>query len=52
MGFFSMFGSLYKDEDDQLEDKEPTDDFTDYEEDDQGEEEEPMGDIANYEEGD
>jgi hypothetical protein len=38
-----MFGGLYTDEDDQLEDKEPTDDFTDYEEDDQGEEEEPMG---------
>jgi hypothetical protein len=29
-----MFGGLYTDEDDQLEDKEPTDDFTNYEEDD------------------
>jgi hypothetical protein len=51
MGFFPMFGGLYIDEDDQLEDKEPIDDFTDYEEDDQGEEEEPMGDIADYKEG-
>jgi hypothetical protein len=52
MVFFSMFGGLYTDEDGQLEDEEPTDDFTNYEEDDQGEEEEPTGDIANYEEGD
>jgi hypothetical protein len=51
-GFFSMFGGLYTDEDDQLEDKEPTNDFTNYEEDDQGEEEEPMGDISDYEKGD
>jgi hypothetical protein len=43
-GFFSMFGSLYTNEN-QLEDKEPTDDFIDYEEDDQGEEEEPMDDY-------
>jgi hypothetical protein len=47
-----MFGGLYTDEDDQLKDKEPMDDFTNYEEDDQGKEEEPMGDIVDYEEGD
>jgi hypothetical protein len=52
MAFFPMSDGLYTDEDDQLEDKEPTDDFTNYEEDDQGEEEEPMGDIADYEGGD
>jgi hypothetical protein len=51
-GFFPMFSGLYTNEDDQLEDKEPTDDFTNYEEDDQREEEEPMGDITDYEEGD
>jgi hypothetical protein len=33
-GFFPMFGGLYPDEDDQLEDEEPTDDITNYEEDD------------------
>jgi hypothetical protein len=47
-----MFGSLYTNEDDQLEDKEPTDNFTDYEEDDQGEEEEPTDNFTDYEEDD
>jgi hypothetical protein len=51
-GFFLMFGGLYIDEDDQLEDKEPMDDIADYEEDDQGEEEEPTDNIADYEEVD
>jgi hypothetical protein len=31
-GFFPMFGGLYPDEDDELEDEEPMDDITDYEE--------------------
>jgi hypothetical protein len=51
-GFFHMFVGLYTDEDDQLEDEEPTDDIADYDEDDQGEEEEPTDDIADYEEAD
>jgi hypothetical protein len=33
-GFFPMFGGLYPDEDDQLEDEEPTDDIANHEEDD------------------
>jgi hypothetical protein len=49
-GFFPMFGGLYTDEDDQLEDEETTDDIADYEEDDKGEEKEATGDIADYEE--
>jgi hypothetical protein len=51
-GFFPMFGGLYADEDDQLEDEEPMDDIADYEEDDQGEEKEATADIADYEEAD
>ena len=51
-GFFPMFGSLYTNEDDQLEDEEPTDDIVDYEEDDQGGEEEATDDIVDYEEVD
>jgi hypothetical protein len=34
MGFFPMFGGLYPDEDDHLEDEEPTNDIADYKEDD------------------
>jgi hypothetical protein len=49
MGFFPMFGGLYINEDDQLDDEEPTNDIADYEKDDQGEEEEPTDDIADYE---
>jgi hypothetical protein len=44
-----MFDGLYTDEDDQLEDEEPTNDIADYEEDDQGEKKEATGDIADYE---
>jgi hypothetical protein len=51
-GFLPMFGGLYNDEDDQLEDEEPMDDIANYEEDDQGEEEEAMDDITDYEEVD
>jgi hypothetical protein len=51
-GVFPMFGGLYTDEDDQLEDEELTNDITDYEEDDHEEEKEAMGDIADYEEVD
>ena len=51
-GFFPMFGSLYTDEDDQLEDEEPMDDIADYEEDDQGKEKEATADITDYEDVD
>jgi hypothetical protein len=49
-GLHPMFSGLYPEEDDQLEDEEPTDGIAD--EDDQLEDEEPMDDIANYEEDD
>ena len=41
-GFFPMFGDLYTDENDQLEDEELTHDITNYEKDDHGEEKEAM----------
>jgi hypothetical protein len=44
MGFFPMFGSLYPNKDDQLEDEEPTNDITDYEEVD----EDLSGEVPNF----
>ena len=44
--FFPMFGSLYTDEDNQLEDEEPTDDIADYEEVDES----LSGEVSNYNE--
>ena len=41
-----MFGGLYTDEDDQLEDEEPTDDIADYEEVDEG----LLSEVPNYNE--
>jgi hypothetical protein len=49
-GLHSMFSGLYPDEDDQLENEEPTDGIAD--EDDQLEDEEPTNDITDYEEAD
>jgi hypothetical protein len=49
-GLHPIFSGLYPDEDDQLEDEEPTDGITD--EDDQLEDGEPTHDITDYEEDD
>jgi hypothetical protein len=49
-GLHPIFSGLYPDEDDQLEDEEPTDGIAD--EDDQLEDGEPTDDIADYEEDD
>jgi hypothetical protein len=43
-----MFGGLYPDEDDQLEDEEPMDDITDYEEDDVAFDEDLSGEVPNF----
>jgi hypothetical protein len=45
-GFFPMFGSLYPDGDDQLEEEEPTYDIADYEEVDEG----LSSEVSNYNE--
>jgi hypothetical protein len=49
-GLHPIFSGLYPDEDDQLEDEEPTDGIAD--KDDQLEDGEPMDDITDYEEDD
>jgi hypothetical protein len=50
-GLHPMFSDLYPDEDDQLEDEEPTDDIADYEEDDIADDEDVdedlLGEVAN-----
>jgi hypothetical protein len=50
-GLHPMFSDLYPDEDDQLEDEEPTDDNADYEEDDiaddEGVDEDLLGEVPN-----
>jgi hypothetical protein len=45
-GFFPMFGGLYPNEDNQLEDEKPTDDIIDYEEDDIADNEEVDEDLS------